>query len=237
MFSSERMMGYLDKTEQLMLEMDIGDPATMQKVLAASMISDGKTVKDHVTPEEYARIDSLFKEYTGMPFAAMDKFKPMMSSTFILTSPKVLGCQPPVMYENYLRAAAAKRKLGVLGLETPEEQIAVMDSNSLETQISDLKKTAQDPQARIGEFRKLVELYLSQDSDQLYKYTESQFKGSGLLADKMLDGRNVRWIPVIEKHIVAKPTFIAVGAGHLGGKKGVVSLLRAKGYKLKPVRF
>ena len=237
MFPSERMMGYLERTEQLMLEMDIGDPATMRKVLAASMMSDGKTVKDHVTPEEYARIDSLFKEYLGVPFEAMDKLKPMMSSTYIFTSPKILGCQPPAMYENYFRQAAAQRKLPIAGLETVEEQMAVIDANSLESQLSDLKKTAKDPQVRIAEFRKMFEVYLSQDSDELYRYTQRQFEGSGLASDKMLDVRNQRWIPKIEKAIAAKPTFIAVGAAHLGGKNGVVSLLRAKGYKLKPIRF
>ena len=55
--------------------------------------------------------------------------------------------------------------------------------------------------------------------------------------EKMLDGRNARWIPVIEKAVRSMPTFIAVGGGHLGGKRGVVALLRAKGFKLKPIRF
>ena len=115
--------------------------------------------------------------------------------------------------------------------------MAVIDANSLESQLSDLKKTAKDPQVRIAEFRKMFEVYLSQDSDELYRYTQRQFEGSGLASDKMLDVRNQRWIPKIEKAIAAKPTFIAVGAAHLGGKNGVVSLLRAKGYKLKPIRF
>ncbi len=237
MFSSERMLGYLDKTEQLMLEMDIADPATMQKILMASMMSDGKTVRDHVTTEEYAKIDSLFKEYLGVSFDAFGRLKPLISSTYIFTSPKILGCQPPVMYETYLRQAASERKLKIFSLETPDEQIAIIDANPLEAQLDEMKKTAQEPRARIGVFRKLFEVYLSQDSDALYAYTEKEFKGSGLAADKMLDARNQRWIPLIEKNIAAKPTFIGVGAAHLGGKKGVVSLLRAKGYKLKPIRF
>ena len=32
-----------------------------------------------------------------------------------------------------------------------------------------------------------------------------------------------------------KPTFFAVGAGHLGGPEGILSLLRAEGYKLTPM--
>ena len=33
-----------------------------------------------------------------------------------------------------------------------------------------------------------------------------------------------------------QPTFFAVGAGHLGGEYGVVSLLRQEGYDLVPLR-
>ena len=55
--------------------------------------------------------------------------------------------------------------------------------------------------------------------------------------EKLLDERNAKWIPVIEKNIALTPSFIAVGAGHLGGKKGVLNLLRKKGYKLTPIKI
>ena len=53
----------------------------------------------------------------------------------------------------------------------------------------------------------------------------------------LLDKRNKNWIPVIAKAVAIKPTFIAVGAGHLGGKKGVINLLRKQGYKVMPVMY
>ena len=34
-----------------------------------------------------------------------------------------------------------------------------------------------------------------------------------------------------------KPTFFAVGAAHLGGDKGVISLLRKKGFEVVPVKY
>jgi uncharacterized protein YbaP (TraB family) len=49
--------------------------------------------------------------------------------------------------------------------------------------------------------------------------------------------RNKNWMPLIKKAIAAKPTFFAVGAGHLGGKTGVINLLRTQGYKVTPVKF
>jgi len=53
--------------------------------------------------------------------------------------------------------------------------------------------------------------------------------------DEILDKRNQNWIPIIEKAAHDKSTFFAFGAAHLAGEKGVVSLLRAKGYTVKPL--
>jgi len=53
----------------------------------------------------------------------------------------------------------------------------------------------------------------------------------------LLDDRNAAWIPKIEANIKTTPSFIAVGGGQLGGPKGVINLLRARGYKVTPIRL
>lgn len=50
-----------------------------------------------------------------------------------------------------------------------------------------------------------------------------------------VDERNLIWLPKIESQIKTGQCFIAVGLGHLRYKQGLISLLRKKGYKLKPV--
>lgn len=35
----------------------------------------------------------------------------------------------------------------------------------------------------------------------------------------------------------AKPSFFAVGAGHLGGTQGLINLLRKEGYRVTPLKF
>lgn len=51
----------------------------------------------------------------------------------------------------------------------------------------------------------------------------------------MLGERNKRWIAVMEQQAKAKPTFFAVGAGHLAGSDGVIARLRQAGYKVEPI--
>lgn len=237
MFSPDIVKGYIAKTAQLILEFDMDDQAMIQKAVALSTITGGKSVKDYLTAEEYARLDTVYKNYLGISFDVLAAFKPMISSTYLLTSPKILGCQPPIVYDNYLAQTASSAEMPVLGLETVEEQMAVIDSEPLEKQLKALKEVGDNPQKGIDEFKTLYALYLSQDSDALFDNARDGMKKEGFSQEKMLDRRNRNWIPHIEKAIAEKPTFIAVGGGHLGGPSGVIALLRAKGYKLKPIRL
>lgn len=90
------------------------------------------------------------------------------------------------------------------------------------------------PQAR-QEFSKMVEVYKKQDLAGLYSMTlESDFEMENQ-QEVLLTSRNKRWIPIIEKQVAEKPTFVAVGAAHLGGEEGVIALLRKQGFSVVPV--
>ena len=237
MFPMEKFNGYLGQTKQLLLEIDISDQAVVQKAVKASMLGEGKTVKDYVKPEEYAKINELFKNSLGISFDILQGFKPIVSQTYLLTSPKVLGCQPTVVYDNFLAQTASASKMPIIGLETVEQQFAAIDSTPIEKQIESLNKAAANPEKGFAEFKTLYQTYLTQNSNAIYDLIDSQMAAEGFDITKLLDERNSNWIPIIEKKIRLTPSFIAVGSGHLGGKKGVVNLLRAKGYKLKPIKF
>jgi uncharacterized protein YbaP (TraB family) len=66
---------------------------------------------------------------------------------------------------------------------------------------------------------------------------KSEFgESSGELEQELLVKRNIAWIPSIEKAARSKGTFFAFGAAHLAGKQGVLTLLREKGYTVKPIQ-
>ena len=82
----------------------------------------------------------------------------------------------------------------------------------------------------------LIAVYKKRDVDSLYSYMMST-GASEDFATELISKRNEKWIPLMQKAFTEKPTFFAVGAGHLGGSEGVISLLRKKGYRLTPVKF
>jgi uncharacterized protein YbaP (TraB family) len=51
----------------------------------------------------------------------------------------------------------------------------------------------------------------------------------------LLDNRNKNWISQLKKLPSTQSRFIAVGAGHLVGKMGLISLLRKEGYTVRAI--
>lgn len=63
-------------------------------------------------------------------------------------------------------------------------------------------------------------------------YTDAELKQ---IDEEMVYARNADWIPKLENILAQGDVFIAVGADHLSGPKGVVALLQKRGYKLTRV--
>lgn len=90
-------------------------------------------------------------------------------------------------------------------------------------------------------FRDIAKLYksetivsmqnISEIAPNQFAITKEQIPSTSVI----VDARNQLWLPRIEKMALEKPTFFAVGAGHLGGKNGIIMLLRKQGYIVEPI--
>ena len=237
MIPADKFDKYIGASEQIIMELDFDNQAEMSSMSKALYLPDGKTLADYLTAEKYAKVGELVKNTLGIPIESVKNIHPLFLSTMITTSPKFLGCNPPGSYELSFLKTAAEQKKPVEGLETVQMELDAINSSPLEKQTESLYKMALDPQKSLDEIKKLFETYKTQNSDEVYKTLETSFADDPTFQVKLLDERNADWIPKIEKAVKEKPSFIAVGSGHLGGKTGVLNLLRKKGYKLKPIRL
>ena len=236
MFSMEKLSGYLDQTDQLVMELDMDNTAEMQAMGAGLVMPDGKTLKDFLNAEQFAKVDEMFKNYMGMSAENVKQVKPAFLAIMLAASPKVLGCAPGSYEKSLLEAAVAKKK-GVEGLETTASQFAVFDKMPLEKQAKDLYEMAANPQKSFDQFKALIATYKQQNSDALYETINAQAGDDKEFKTNLLDNRNIDWVPKLEKAMTERASFIAVGGGHLGGKKGVLNLLREKGYKIEAIKL
>lgn len=231
---SDAIKKAVSDTKQLYLEIDMDDPALQSTMMQSLMFTNGKTVKDYMSADDYSALDAYLKKNTSMSLAALTAVKPIGLYSFMAMS--ALGCQP-ASYDMTLMQLASKDKKEVLGLERLEDQIAIFDKIPMEKQVSMLVDMARKPEEAKQELAKLLAAYKAQDLTAMMKQMkESKYDGLEGFESDLLEKRNQNWIPVIEKAAQTKPTFFAFGAGHLGGEKGVIALLRKQGYTVKAVK-
>jgi len=223
-------------TRQLYLELDFDDPAMMKAMMKAMMMTDGKTVKDYLSANDYSILENYFSEKLKMNPAQTSQMTPIALTSMLYMT--LLPCQM-ASYDLTFAQMAIKDKKDILGLESLEAQLAALNAIPVEEQLKGVVDTVKKPDEAKAEFAKFIETYKSQDLEKLGAMMKtSQFSGGDFAKyeDDLLGKRNVNWIPVIEKAAKDKPTFFAFGAGHLIGDKGVIQLLRAKGYTVRGVK-
>ncbi len=231
-FLGEQLRKKFSSTSKLYLEIDMDDPAMNMKMLQLSMLKD-KKLKDFFTDTDYSKLTVFFKDSIGMPLTFFGTMKPFV--LFSLITLKTLPCEKQESYEMTFVKMAKDQGKEVLGLETVEDQIKVFDDMPDTTQAQMLMSYVNNFDQQKKEFAKMIGFYKNQNLDSLYEQITSSPDIAGS-EDALLFNRNQNWISVIEKAAKEEPVFFAVGAGHLAGEKGVINLLRKKGYTVTAVK-
>lgn len=214
--------------EILVLEIDVDIPLKEQIALATKiMLPDNQTLESLMSVEEYENFKSYCTDSLNIEekkFAIYTRFKPFHMSGVLLT--EYYGKMEA--YEKFFSSRAKKQKMDILPLETIDFQLDLIDSIPLEEQAESIKDI--DIKA---EFNQLLNYYKSQNTDSLY-YAIAKEENTDFQS-KFLTQRNENWIPVLEENMKMNSLFIAVGAAHLGGEKGVIELLKNAGYTVEAV--
>jgi uncharacterized protein len=233
----------LDKIQQLYLEVDITDGSIPLVASAGMLLPRGQRLDDVTTPQEYRKVKNFFaKEMKGVPFWSISNLRPMLLSGIVAG---VADKCPTSSWEVTLGRIARKKDIAIKGLETAQDQLSVFDRIPIKDQVKQLMDAIDNRQKvrrqSIIDNQNLHNAYKNQDIAKLYGLVS---KGADIgvssetnrqFLEALLDERNRKWIPIISRVAQEKPTLFGVGAGHLGGKQGVISLLRTAGYQVRPV--
>lgn len=232
---SKKLQKVLEKSDLLVLE--IGESPNPLEDAQLLMLKEGELF-DFFTEEQTDSLVQWVEKETGLNEevfrATFSQMKPFAVVQMILQMQFVGKTES---YELSFRKTATASDIPLAGLETAADQLAIFDNLSDEDQVNMVMETLRNPGEGKEVLRKMQELYQLQDVDSLYQLITED---SDVIAEEqnaLLDARNKRWIPQIEDHIAAGKTFIAVGAGHLGGPNGVIRLLEKRGYTLIPVKL
>ncbi len=230
---SEQLKTAVTNSNLLYLEMDMDDPAIMLGGLLMMNMKDGKKLQDMYSAEEYEKVATFFKDTLHIPIGLLQRTKPFFLAALLY--PKMMPCKTVSGVEEELMKLAKQQKKEIKGLETMEFQSAVFDSIPYEEQAKELLKSIDSMVAYQKYFDTMISVYKTQrlmDIEQLFK--DSEF-GMEAHQDLLLNDRNKNWVTQLKTIMKNESVFVAVGAGHLVGKEGLISLLRKEGYSLKPL--
>lgn len=196
--------------------------------------------------EKFRLVDNFFSE--KLRRSSYTQFKPAYWVERLRLN-RMKGSAKAVSVDDCLYHYALQKNIKVSGLETYEESARALVEATRDSAeyLKSLKDQAADLYEVIAQMEKIVqmekvaastssyEMYLSGDLEKLYTKNQS-FIPNEVYEQKMGAERNNRWLRKIEDILKDRTCLIAVGAMHLPGDKGLIALLRAKGYNVQPAR-
>ncbi|MFC6996433.1 TraB/GumN family protein [Rufibacter roseus] len=218
------------KSETVVFEVDLDSPELTRGLSKAMRMN--KSIESLMTPQDYSLLSQFVHDTLEKNMDQFRFIKPGFLGQLLLY-PKLLGYAPE-SYDLELLNLAKKWHKNISVLETPQEQIALFDQSTLETQATQLLNNVKQFDRQRHLMRKMLDLYQQEDLEGLYSLIASQ-RGPEDSQELLLDERNKKWLTPLLRQMQETRSFVAVGAAHLPGDTGLIELLRQQGYKVEPV--
>ncbi|MDA8142053.1 MAG: TraB/GumN family protein [Desulfobacteraceae bacterium] len=224
----------LDRSDRFVMEMEM-DASALTSFGSSMMLPSGQDLESLLGAALYKEVQSAMTAY-GMPAEVIRQLKPWVVMA-LLSMPKPDG---GLILDLVLQQRAAAAGKPTTGLETAEEQLAVFEQLSMSDQIDLLKMTLAQLPTLPKVMEQLIQAYAADDLKQIAALADN-YKNQGntdvlkRFTFRLNDERNQRMTQRMKPYLQQGNSFIAVGAMHLAGPKGIVQLLRQAGYQVESV--
>jgi len=224
-----KVLKALEKSDSFVMEINYTDPAEM--ISLQKMFQTDKKISDQLSPDEAKELNTILVNY-GTDLKSIDSSSPQ--ALYALLSTKAIPCPKTEikLYEMELLQKAIKDKKSIRGLEKVEDQMKSINK-------------AYDPKSTIAQlkmgneyevlFRQMIEAFKNENVQSLYSLFKDERFMNSQQEKAMLTDRNQNWVKIMPEMMKKEGSFFAVGGSHLMGKNGIIPLLQAKGYTVKPI--
>ena len=228
----------LSQADHAMFEIVV--TAEVQKQAARNMLlNDGRVLPQVIGPEMFARVVEAGARY-GLSPAVLARFRPEALIFLFNKAPeeearKAIG-QVPLDWRMQIDAHA--HGITLYSLETVAEQAEIFNDLPEEIRIGMLAGVIAGASQAAANYQRIKRAYLAGDLDSLYDQTRiddipDAYKP--LMRNfwkRFIDDRNEMMVYRMQDQLAAGNTFVAVGALHLPGEKGVLNMLARRGWRL-----
>ena len=221
---------------------EMNSPQTQQKMMIRAMAPADSTLSNLFTKEQYDSIDNVVKKYSGGQ-AALNMLEPMIPTLVnqqlaILINMQIIpNFNPMQPLDTYVQAIGTQAGKEIKGFESVDFQLDILFGDAISKQAEDLLETVRKEDKLKSFSVELYNAYMTQDIEKLQRLmTDPDLGLKATDVAKMLTNRNENWVNQLKTILPQKTVFVCVGAGHLPGDKGVLSLLREAGYTVTPIK-
>ena len=221
-------------SDVLVMELELNEES-MMRAMGKMWLPGGQTLEDIMQMEAFDSLKSYLLDTLQMEdlqYKMAIRMKPFLATQLFYGD--MMG-DSPASFELTFKSMADSAGMDITGLETIEEQIAVIDSIPLDEQIDMLMQGVRGENEFGDEFETMIAIYKSQNLDSLYGFMMKDSSGMMDYENVLLRKRNENWVERIAGFEEKKVYFIAVGAGHLAGPYGLLHLLEERAYKVVPL--
>lgn len=226
----------------VVVEADITDHEAMKRSAAASTYTPPDSLQLHVPPDEYKRFRSLLARYS-LPEDAVARMKPFMAASLLVFSEWARrGYLAQEGVDGYLIRKAKGEVKRVVEIEGIDSQIRLLDSLSEQQNKDMFEGTLSALESGLTEqqIQGMVNAWQVGDPQLMLevarRYNE-RVRGAAEIEDRFIWSRHPDMLKKIEGYLNDSRDrhFIAVGALHLAGQRGLVEQLRSRGYIVRQV--
>ena len=178
-----------------------------------------------VTADQLARMEPWFVSLWTLPYVLGPRKKQL---------PGVRADAP--MLDAAIAARAEWAGAKVSALASPAEHLAVWAAIGRAQGVSMLEEVVADPEGMRDETDRLVAAYMRADDRTIRKLVGTLERRRPTIAEYLLFRRNERWRDKLEHWLPEGRIFVVAGVGHMYGERGLVSLLRARGFRVERVQ-
>jgi uncharacterized protein YbaP (TraB family) len=224
----------------LVVEADITDTAALAKSGKAMALPEGDSLRAHVATDDYARFAKLLPRY-GITEAQVAPMKPFMAVSLLVFGEWARnGYFAQHGVDDYLIRKARAELKPVVEIEGVETQVQLMQSLT-EAENRTLfagTVTALESDLTSEQIKGMVGAWQAGDPSAMLeiarRYNES-VPGAKEFEEKFIWSRHEAMTKKIEGYLndSRERHFIAVGSLHLAGPRGLVEMLRKRGYVVK----
>jgi len=229
-----------DEANYLVVEIDINKvdaQAQFSAIQKYGMYTDGSRIDQHLSNDSWQKLKTYIQA-RQMSETFIQGMKPwLVNLTITVAELSRLGYDTSLgIDQHFLNRAAGKP---IISLETLDGQMKVLAGASDKEQESNLVVTL-DSVEEMGEMMTTMRtLWQQGDADALYdaiKVDSESYPDFEKQWEALLDTRNISMAKKIKSYMASDATyFVIVGALHLGGKNGLLSLLGKQGYAVTQV--